>query len=297
MPQLDLTTLTTQVFWGGLTLFVTYMVLYLFVIPHTMSALRIRDKMVKEMINTKKSDKRTLNTKLQEDLLSIIIELLKFDNQKNKINNLYTNKQDDYTKEFKSFVSKKRLRSIITASKQLNQRFSWVGLFASIISPSDEFILMVCFIVFICIFFFLISSYITNSLDSKLLETKERFLTLVELKKEHNQLRLDTINAIRGLDLDKRKLSMTILSKLNYYTSLSKEAYSLIKLSDIESNLERKLDSRYIAEIQKIMRLVLIPNRFSNIPEPSLFGYNKLPLDNNNTTNALILLELSKLDN
>jgi hypothetical protein len=251
--------------------------------------------MVKEMLPNNTSDKVTLNNQLQDDILSIVIELLKVENRKNQVTTLYTGKQDQHIKDLNSFLSKKKLRGIVSASKQLKLSFSWVGLFAVIIAPSDEFILVVCFIVFVCIFSFFASSYITTNIDSKLLEIKERFLVLTELQKEHKQLQLDTIAAIRGINTDKKKLFITTISKLNLYTRISKESYSFVKLSTTELTLEGKLNSAYILAIQKYMRSVIVPNRLSNIPEPSLLGHNLLPLSNNKNTNARILLELSKL--
>lgn len=253
MPQLDLTAFITQLFWVSLALSLIYMVLYLFIIPHTLRALRVRDKLVKAFSNISKSDTLSLQNKVKDDWLTNLNDINGLLKQRDSVAKLYTDRKLDHINDTKDMLLQRKLYNLTTAIKYSKQRSAWVGIFASVIAPTDEFILLLCFLLFAIIFFSLAGSYLGIVIDSKIVEIKDRFLTILSLKKEHSGVRLTILEEVRGLDADTRNLLVNLLSDLEVYNKVSEQAYAQVKLKTSFLKEQLNLETAHNAQFDSII--------------------------------------------
>lgn len=265
MPQLDITGYSTQLFWVGLILFLTYMVIYSLVLPHMLRLLRYRN----EFLNNLQSDEwdnTALNKQLQNDLLELLTELRTVKTNYNYLND------KTFVLDLKSIFLKQKLLSFTTSVLHSNDK-KQLGVFLSLLTPSDEFILMISFIVFIIILFIFVYNIILANIDSQLSEIKNRILTLIRLKKQYLSSTYKLLETISLLQLDEQNILSKYITKLDESSNVSHNTFSNSQLGLSLTLTKTQLTMNRVENIQNILFSIaknkpsfLNDNQFIDLP-------------------------------
>jgi len=284
MPQLDLTGFLTQIFWSSLVLLLLFLVIYGFVIPEILKTVRIRGRILKDITtNIGKKDISKIDTKYYQ----LVIELVKTNDNKNSLIKEYTDKSDQSDIDINNKYNKIKLLRLVNAIKL--QKFGFTTIFASLIAPTDEFILLICFLIFSILFSYSASSIIENILNNQIHEINDKFRNLMDLQKQNNELTISNINKIVKLNSDKKAVSTFVISSLQQYSEIANKEYNKIIFSSNNKNNQDGLNMNVIKALQRSLRLYFTGKSTRHIKPFSFEDRENILLTDNNATNKMIL--------
>lgn len=271
MPQLDITAYSTQLFWVFIMLSLIYLVSDLYILPHILRSLRLRNRILDSINKSSKLDITSLQKELQDNLSSFIDVLHKIADHKVLTSKLYDDKKVALINKIDSLLFKHKLAASISAILSLggkplsypnidnklmvivSRKTRTIGVFASLLTPSDEFILMFCFLIFSLGLFFATKSYLADTIDGKIKEIKYRFLIPLELKQANLKAKEELIKALALLIRDKRKFCYNLISDIDKYNRVSDQKFFEIKLHTYFTNKQSAAKATETASIQKIL--------------------------------------------
>jgi hypothetical protein len=253
MPQLDLTSFLTQLFWATFILITVFSLISGVIIPEILKGSRLRDKITKEL--SKNSADKGIST-LTNDLPKLIKVLINLDIRKDSQLKSFTNNINQIEINLDNEMNKVKLSNFLTSFK--NRRFGLTTIFASLIAPTDEFVLFVSFILFALIFSSALTLTIKNIFDDKIAEFRAKLESLVQIKKQIYKKNQTTIKAAQNISADKSPIVSLVLANLQQQAIIAETQYakSNLKLNNKTNfeNSEKLLNKQILTNLSTYSR-------------------------------------------
>lgn len=221
MPQLDVFSYPTQLFWFSLIFIVTVIGFSKYFFPILMLILRIRTKFIQELEKTSKTEIDTSNniiTEVNNLFLNRTIPLF----NKVLLSTVLEDSLNKTTQAKQKFLVKLRQERLISLlkAKKVN-----IPLLLTV-APLDDFILIVSFLTFFIYFYlYYAQPLIKDYVDVRILELKERVLLLKQKQTLNLKVKANLIEKHTNLTTENAILSRAVFAILEKQNSDLK-AYS-----------------------------------------------------------------------
>jgi hypothetical protein len=204
MPQLDIMSFPTQIFWAIVFLSAIYLVLIKMVLPDLLLHFRIRSRLLKDLeraiVNYENSHTSKLK-RLDEHFARINASISK----NTDIN--FVNSNTKALTSFDKYMKKQDLLAFIECLEKDARKQAFLP-FVTLIAPTDEFILLLSFTFFFIIFYSVSSEkLIGHNLDAQIKELTLKFDKLALLRETNIQLAIEIKHMLAFADKDGAILS------------------------------------------------------------------------------------------
>lgn len=246
MPQLDIMSFTTQIFWAILAVFFVYAILVKRILPDILLIFRIRSKLLNRFqrkVFTLKNSTNSFNNKFDPASKLLEVALTKTSSVKD-IDTLTTSLISSHVNQ-----SNVDIIPFIT-SLDVEEEEIKVLPFLVFLAPTDEFILTISFFLFFIGFYYFFSPIITNLLFIN--QTKELtslFARFADLRKQNLQLALTNAQTKEFLV----SKSFTALNTYNaLYTSFVLAVANKAKELHFNETLSQFINAHDILDTSKV---------------------------------------------
>jgi len=202
MPQLDIFSYPTQIFWLIFCLVAVYFGLIKFVLPELMYILRLRvlllislDKKNKVQSSITNDFQVKIQNQFEQSTFPKIDAVLT-----SIVDDTFTKKATKFKLDFLVKLGKENLMALLKANK-------YGIFFTTVIAPIDDFILLLSFLSFFLFLYFYYARILLNDqLDTRINDIRQRILDLNNKQVINVQLKADLIEEFSKLTDDKKKI-------------------------------------------------------------------------------------------
>jgi len=242
LPQLDIFSYPTQIFWVLLSLSILYIILTKYVLPDLLYVLRMRSFRTTTLIKFRRSDKmlRFRNVPQRLKALSFLEEAFQTTTSLNKETvRLHAGLSQHFNQQRLGFISLIKSVDPVTSDSNVNQDVSnslyGFAPFLVFFAPTDEFILSISFLFFFVLFYYFVSPSIVNLMIApQINELSTYFTKAVDLRKQNLLLKQVKFRNKKSVHA---KLFRLLLLYNTLYTSLVLATKENLKLADINEVL------------------------------------------------------------
>jgi len=258
MPQLDIMSFSTQIFWVLVGLSCVYSLLFRFVLPDILLNNKIRAALLVKLEQTMEKSIEITNSKVGAHASNL-------NKQLGIIKNLhFAGKANVETVLLETYLTKLNKQELLSLCKVKANKLSgkFFNPFLVLFVPSDEFILLVSFSVFFVIFYnFFVSDLINESLDLEINTLENKFASLVSLRQNNLLLAI----AVRS-ELAERDIAMSNLqaSIVRSHTKLADIMETTKTQSDLISIIFKSIAKTTITkDLKPILKSLLINTKLN----------------------------------
>jgi hypothetical protein len=230
MPQLDIMSFPTQIFWAIVFLSAIYLVLIKMVLPDLLLHFRIRSRLLKDLeraiVNYENSHTTKLK-RLDEHFARINASISK------NTDLSFVGPNTKALTSFDKYMKKQDLLAFIDCLEKDARKQVFLP-FLTLIAPTDEFILLLSFTFFFIIFYsFSSEKLIGHNLDTQIKELTLKFDKLALLRENNIQLAIEIKHMLAFADKDGALLSAQLgktLKDIDSALILYNKKVKLVKL-------------------------------------------------------------------